>query len=471
VGAVVALVVFGLFPGGPAAQPAEAVIDLSGRWNLILDFSIGPPFCEVDVVQSSGNLSIIGSCDLLGIIGTVNVTGTIDTSTGSFAASGAGDCPFAIPPASVVPQNVAGAASVDGNSITGTLECDPGAPAPPFSLTFAGSPVGLCGNGTLDTGEECDDANVTDGDGCSAGCRVERPDAFTCYQGAPAKGTSGFQRRDTLLTDEFESKATTVFKPDDFCNPTSLELRRVSDLTTHLTCFKIKDAPGQARFRPRDVVTLPDPESPFEQLVTVKAPSLLCLPSEKDGVASELNLNHFKCYRARSRSGRLVALLPRDELGGAASVVSARVDAFCNPVDQDGGGIKHPTTRLMCARISGREPVTQDVVVENDFGEQRLTVVRAERICLPALMCDPPAAVCEGKCGDAVVDGECCENCDPPFSRGGAVGCSDACRDRCGNSVVEAAVGEECDNYTESNPDPCQGWSCQPDCTCAPPGE
>ena len=32
--------------------------------------------------------------------------------------------------------------------------------------------VGLCGNGTLDTGEECDDGNVVDGDGCNSDCRT-----------------------------------------------------------------------------------------------------------------------------------------------------------------------------------------------------------------------------------------------------------------------------------------------------------
>ncbi|MBI5621912.1 DUF11 domain-containing protein [Candidatus Falkowbacteria bacterium] len=32
---------------------------------------------------------------------------------------------------------------------------------------------GLCGNGSLDGGEQCDDGNATDGDGCSALCTVE----------------------------------------------------------------------------------------------------------------------------------------------------------------------------------------------------------------------------------------------------------------------------------------------------------
>jgi MYXO-CTERM domain-containing protein len=41
-------------------------------------------------------------------------------------------------------------------------------------VTPAQGPGGaFCGNGTLDDSEECDDGNVTDGDGCSATCTNE----------------------------------------------------------------------------------------------------------------------------------------------------------------------------------------------------------------------------------------------------------------------------------------------------------
>ncbi len=33
-----------------------------------------------------------------------------------------------------------------------------------------------CGNGTREAGEQCDDGNILNGDGCSAGCRIEYPD-------------------------------------------------------------------------------------------------------------------------------------------------------------------------------------------------------------------------------------------------------------------------------------------------------
>lgn len=39
-----------------------------------------------------------------------------------------------------------------------------------------GGPDFFCGNGLLEAGEQCDDGNIFNGDGCSSGCRIEYPD-------------------------------------------------------------------------------------------------------------------------------------------------------------------------------------------------------------------------------------------------------------------------------------------------------
>ena len=46
------------------------------------------------------------------------------------------------------------------------------------------APLSLCGNGTLDLGEKCDDGNNIGGDGCSATCKIEH--GFTCIGGNPS---------------------------------------------------------------------------------------------------------------------------------------------------------------------------------------------------------------------------------------------------------------------------------------------
>lgn len=58
-----------------------------------------------------------------------------------------------------------------------------------FSLTLASCGDGggnlLCGNGYVDSGEECDDGNEVSGDGCSASCTTE---AAVCGNGIVERG-------------------------------------------------------------------------------------------------------------------------------------------------------------------------------------------------------------------------------------------------------------------------------------------
>ena len=59
--------------------------------------------------------------------------------------------------------------------ITGELECPPEPP--------------VCGNGAKETGEECDDGNLENGDGCSANCKIEEDEdkENTCSETKPVQ--------------------------------------------------------------------------------------------------------------------------------------------------------------------------------------------------------------------------------------------------------------------------------------------
>jgi cysteine-rich repeat protein len=54
----------------------------------------------------------------------------------------------------------------------------------------------LCGNGTLNSGEGCDDGNTVSGDGCSSTCQIEimmcDPDGTYLIQGPPVNYTCCF---------------------------------------------------------------------------------------------------------------------------------------------------------------------------------------------------------------------------------------------------------------------------------------
>ncbi|KAK6344334.1 hypothetical protein TWF696_007973 [Orbilia brochopaga] len=55
---------------------------------------------------------------------------------------------------------------------SGSREFSDGTRGIPYILVRGASPIG-CGNGRLDPGEECDDGNTRDGDGCNSACRFE----------------------------------------------------------------------------------------------------------------------------------------------------------------------------------------------------------------------------------------------------------------------------------------------------------
>lgn len=74
--------------------PGRADFDLNGNWvagAVILGFPIS---CNIDITQVGTNLSVSGTCDLVGM---VNLTGTIDVMAGTFSLSGsaAGICTMA----------------------------------------------------------------------------------------------------------------------------------------------------------------------------------------------------------------------------------------------------------------------------------------------------------------------------------------------------------------------------------------
>ena len=82
--------------------------------------------------------------------------------------------------------------SGDGCSATCTIEsgykCLNGPAAGPCTSGGPGSVIPVCGNGLVQAGEACDDGNTTAGDGCSASCVVES--GYTCTPTTVGSGPS-----------------------------------------------------------------------------------------------------------------------------------------------------------------------------------------------------------------------------------------------------------------------------------------
>src|SRR5262245_47523871 len=107
-----------------ASIPAAAAVDLNGQWHVEA-VTAGDPFPSFDVtcdplavVQSGTTLTVTGNCI---IVGAIALSGTIDSVTGAFTLSQA--------PAGICGSlSIAGTASADSYTLSGTLTCRFGTP-------------------------------------------------------------------------------------------------------------------------------------------------------------------------------------------------------------------------------------------------------------------------------------------------------------------------------------------------------
>jgi len=234
-------------------------------------------------------------------------------------------------------------------------------------------------------------------------------DHFLCYE---ARGEKVKNVR-VDLEDQFGFQGQVkVKKPKLFCNPVAKtadgRFTEISDVTAHLTGYKIKDRDNDVKRR----VLVGNQFGP-EQRLRVKEPKLLLVPSEKNGVRSALNLDHFLCYEAKGRGdddddddddhkkkGKKVNVRVDllDQFATEERVKVKRPKLFCNPVavDKNGDGIVDPTAHLTCYDIKLQRhrrwrrwrSARWDVTVQNQFsmGEQDLRVFgsRTQTLCVPS---------------------------------------------------------------------------------------
>ena len=108
---------------------------------------------------------------LLLAIGTPSARGGTCSLTPAVTCDIQSDCPWVCSKSTDVTCASNSDCDGPGNKCKSGLQtCDGAGPPPPPPPA---PPV--CGNGQVEDGEECDDGNVVDGDGCSATCTDESP--------------------------------------------------------------------------------------------------------------------------------------------------------------------------------------------------------------------------------------------------------------------------------------------------------
>jgi hypothetical protein len=222
---------------------------------------------------------------------------------------------------------------------------------------------------------------LADPGGHSAQAQASGPlDHFKCYT-ARETGTPRFASRGVSLADQFGTGTATVVRPKRLCTPVAKNGEALHDPTAHLVCYGLA---GGASAR-RDVLV----RNQFgDQALTVSRAESLCVPAEKNAVASSLQVDHFKCYRARGRgfSARGVTLADQFE---TAPLTVVRPRLLCNPVDKNGEGILDPAAHLVCYVLRPGSAAARDVTLVDQFATQdartlRLSTRRAWALCVPS---------------------------------------------------------------------------------------
>jgi len=105
------------------------------------------------------------------------------------------------------------------------------------------------------------------------------------------------------------------------------------------------------------------------------------------------NVDHFKCYRAKSRSGFTQRLVTLADAAGTRTATLLRPDSICNAVDKNGEGIADASAHLECYRVKHPAQATRGVTASNQFGAEGFGIAKPRTVCVPSTTSGVPSAL------------------------------------------------------------------------------
>jgi cysteine-rich repeat protein len=284
--------------------------------------------------------------------------------------------------------------------------CDPpGSDPPPPGGNLCRTDCTYCGDGVTQTqnGEQCDDANNVDNDGCHNDCTLgptptptatpaEPPlDHFQCYEmpREPFQEITGVS-----LVDHLGPSTVDVIRPKRLCSPASKngEDPSAPDHPDYLTGYKIVQ---RTSFIKRRDITVSNQFGTV--VIDIVRPEFLFVPSAVSLSAPPPPLagpavDHFKCYRAVRAKTRIPNVIVDDPFGTFGVAVKKPV-RVCLAVDKNGEGILDATAQLLCYKIRQvSQPVFRGfapVFENNQFEETTTSVDHIRDLCVPSSVALP----------------------------------------------------------------------------------
>ena len=206
-------------------------------------------------------------------------------------------------------------------------------------------------------------------------------DHYKCYKTLGARNDT----RTVTLADQFGTEQVTVKRPIRLCNPADKNGEGILDPTSHQMCYKIAAQP----FVQRVVLA----QNQFgDNYLRIIRPESLCNPAAKNFIQSDLQINHYKCYRARSLNRfqpRQVTVQDQFETRTGTLI---KPMLFCNPVDKNGEGILNPSAHQTCYKFQADGMTFQSPTINvlDQFGALDLRTIagtcrKADLLCVPSL--------------------------------------------------------------------------------------
>jgi len=288
----------------------------------------------------------------------------------------------------------------------------------------------FCGNGVVESGEQCDDGNGVSGDCCSGACAIE-PDgsvcddgdvcsaasacsagvcvgsgsapgacgeSYLCYKSAVTRGTLPFfPVSGVALADPLGGAEVNVRRADQLCLPGSVDGGPILAPAAYLVGYRMKEStkralPGGIRVTDRFGAISVDPLRASALLT----PSAMQLDAPPAPLAPGI-VDHHECYAVRLTAGKYPKGVVADMADAFEnrSYVIRKPAHLCLAVDRDGAGVANPNAHLMCYRTvhapgeSKHRKIRNRIRIEDSFGPLRLDTKRESELCVPATIDAP----------------------------------------------------------------------------------
>jgi len=212
-----------------------------------------------------------------------------------------------------------------------------------------------------------------------------------------ARGEPRFQKQEVSLSNQFQTRTVKIFKVDQVCNAVTVTsttkfqrngdpivIAAAMDPTAHLTCYKAKQKKSSTKLQ----VEMTTGDFGQAELNVLRRKTRLCVPSaEVRNSPPTLNLEHFELYKAKTTPG--TPKFERQEISLQDQfldeiVKMKRPVGLGVPTDADSMGIIDSLAHLTCYSVKAPRFVRRDVVVQDQFGQSRLTVQRPTTLCVPS---------------------------------------------------------------------------------------